>query len=210
MLDESGQVRAWNSKMRTSRKPHPIVQVVESAASELNDLLNAIGLRIALLRSQPEVSPHEEAEMARLAGLIEKATQRVQRLQAYTRAEELVALMRKSRAKKVEASGSEAPQFLGEERQRTALLITDASFDDSAIRECLERSGCSVVEAKSSADGLKMLQANADFDHIVCDSAFIAEAGWKFTAELSRAAPDSRVYVLHRPLLSDRITKAAE
>ena len=212
MLNDSVQMRVWGSDMRKPRKPHPIVQVVENAATELNDLLNAVGLRIALLRSQPDVASNE-AELARLAGLIEKASQRVQRLQAYTRAEELVAVMRRNRVKKQsETSGSriESPTFLTEERQRTALLISDESFDNSAIRECLEHSGCTVVEAKSSVDGLRMLQANSDYDHIVCDSSFLAESGWKFTTELSRAAPESRVYVLHRPKLPDRVGKLAE
>jgi PleD family two-component response regulator len=210
MLDDSAQMRVSGSDMRKSRKPHPIVLVVENAATELNDLLNAVGLRIALLRSQPDASTNE-AELARLAGLIEKASQRVQRLQAYTRAEELVAVMRRNRAKKrVETSSIENHTFLAEEPKRTALLITDESFDNSAIKECLERSGCTVVEAKSSVDGLKMLQTNSDFDHIVCDSAFLAESGWKFTTELSRAAPDSRVYVLHRPRLPDSVGKLAE
>jgi PleD family two-component response regulator len=210
MLDGGAHARVWGSGMRKSRKPHPIVLVVENAATELNDLLNAVGLRIALLRSQADASSNE-AELARLAGLIEKASQRVQRLQAYTRAEELVAVMRRNRSKKMAGTSSvDSPAFLTEEKQRTALLITDASFDNSAIRDCLERSGCSVVEAKSSVDGLRMLQANSDFDHIVCDSSFLAESGWKFTTELSRAAPDSRVYVLHRPRLPDRVGKPAE
>ena len=184
--------------MRKARKPHPIVQVVQNAASELNDLLNAVGLRIALLRHQPEIST-AEAEMVRLAGLIEKASQRVRRLEEYTRAEELVALMRPSRTRKrANRAGAANPAFLSEERPRTALLITAASADDSAIRECLERSGCRVVNAESSADGLRLLQSDTAFDHIVCDSTFLAETGWKFTAELSRAAPASRLYVIHR------------
>jgi CheY-like chemotaxis protein len=207
MREDSAQIRAAGSNMRKSRKPHPIVEVVESASSELNDLLNAIGLRIALLRPELE-APTSEAEMMRLAGLVEKATQCVQRLQAYTRAEELVAVMRRGRAKHTgEISAVNSPPFLADDRQRTALLMTHASVDDSAVRECLERSGCRVVEAKSSADGLKFLQSNPNFDHIVCDSAFLAETGWKFTAELSRAAPDSRVYVLHRPRTPDRPLK---
>ena len=210
MLDDSAQMRVWGSDMRKLRKPHPIVQVVENAATELNDLLNAVGLRIALLRSQPEASSNE-AELARLAGLIEKASQRIQRLQAYTRAEELVSVMRRNRAKKMDGTSTiESPAFLSEVKHRTALLISDAAVDNTAIRECLERSGCNVVEAKSSVDGLKILQASSDFDHIVCDSSFLAESGWKFTTELSRAAPDSRVYVLHRPKLPDRVGKLVE
>ena len=183
--------------MTKSRKPHPIVQVVQDTASELNDLLNAVGLRIALLRHQLEATA-AEAEMARLAGLIDKAAQRVRRLDDYTRAEELVALMRRGRTKrKTESADSDSSPFLSESSQ-TALLISSSFAGDSALKECLERSGCQVVAAESSADGLRLLQSNASFDHIVCDSAFLAETGWKFTAELSRAAPSSRVYILHR------------
>lgn len=208
MLDDNA-IRVSGPDMRKVRKSPPIVQVVESAATELNDLLNAVGLRIALLRSQPEGAT-SDGELARLAGLIEKASQRVQRLQAYTRAEELVAVMRRSRTKVIETSRIKSHTFLTEERQRTALLISHASYDNTPIRECLERSGCSVIEATSSVEGLRMLQANSDFDHIVCDSSFLAESGWKFTTELSRAAPDSRLYVLHRPRLPDRVSKLAE
>ena len=45
--------------MTKSRRPHPIVQVVQTAASELNDVLNAIGLRISLLQHQVEASSFE-------------------------------------------------------------------------------------------------------------------------------------------------------
>lgn len=196
--------------MGKSRKPHPIVQVVQNAAYELNDLLNAIGLRASLLQHQLEASAYA-AEMVRLAGLIEKASQRVRRLEEYTRAEELVALMRPGRAKKQSAtSGTDSPAPLSEQRPRTALLISAASVDDSSIKECLERSGYTVVVAGSSADGLRLLQSNATFDHIVCDSAFMAETGSRFTAELSRAAPASRVYVLHRPRMPYRASNPAE
>ena len=85
--------------MKKLRKPHPIVQVARTAATELNDLLNAIGLRISLLRHQLEASA-AEAEIVRLATLVEKASQRVQRLEEYARAEELVASMRPGRATK--------------------------------------------------------------------------------------------------------------
>jgi PleD family two-component response regulator len=209
MLDSSA-MRLRSSAMSKARKPHPIVQVVQNAAGELNDLLNAVGLRIALLRHQLEASAFE-AEMVRLAGLIEKASQRVRRLEDYTRAEELVALMRPGRARKrSQTAGANGSPLLSEQRPRTALLITDASVDDSPIKECLERSGCKVVVAESSADGLRLLQSNAIFDHIVCDSTFLAETGWKFTAELSRAAPAARIYVLQRPRALDRVANPAE
>ncbi len=137
--------------------------------------------------------------MIRLAGLIDQAAQHVRRLEDYTRAEELVAVMRRGRAKrKSQGADKDSSAFLSELSSHTALLISNSSSDDSAIRECLERSGCQVTVAESSADGLRLMQSNPSFDHIVCDSAFLSEPGRKFTAELSRAAPSSRVYVLHR------------
>ena len=188
--------------MTKSRRPHPIVQVVQNTASELNDVLNAISLRISLLQHQVEASAFE-AEIARLAGLIEKASQRIHRLDDYARAEELVASMRPARNRK-RSIIDRSPSLPSEPLQRTALLISDSSGEDSAIKECLERSGCTVVMAGSSDEGLSLLQSNQSFDHIVCDSTLLAESGGKFTTELSRAAPETRVYVFERPVSSER------
>lgn len=191
--------------MMKSRRQNPIVVAVQDAASELNDLLNAIGLRMSLLQHQVEASAFE-AEIARLAGLVEKATERVRLLDEYARAEALVASMRPELAKKPRRiSRAENPPVDYDRKGRTALLISDSAVENSAIKECLERSGCEVVVAESSAAGLKMLQSNQIFDHVLCDSAFITDAGWKFTAELSRAAPESRVYVLQRSVASETI-----
>lgn len=190
--------------MTKSRKPNPIVLAVHTAASELNDLLNAIGLRISLLQHLVEASAFE-AEIVRLAGLVDQATQRVRRLDDYARAEELVASMRPDGER-----GRPNPSSADSQKARTALLITDSSGENSAIKESLERSGCIVVVAESSADGLRLLQSSQNFDHILCDSAFISETGWKFTDELSRAAPESRVYVLQRPGISERIADSVD
>ena len=121
--------------------------------------------------------------MVRLAGLVEKASQRVQRLEEYARAEELVASMRPGRTKrKSDAPGTDNPAMGSEPGPPTALLITDSSVENSAIKECLEHSGCAVVVAESSADGLKLLESNDNFDHIVCDSSLFAETGEWFAA----------------------------
>jgi hypothetical protein len=190
--------------MTESRKPHPIVRVVQNAASELNDILNAIGLRISLLQHQVEASALE-GEIVRLAALVEKASQRIHRLDDYAHAEELVASMRPARARKrSRIDRTESPFLTSEPSQRTALLITNSSREDSAIKGCLERSGCTVVTAGSSDEGLTLLQSSQSFDHIVCDSTLLAESGGRFTAELSRAAPETRVYVLERPGLYER------
>jgi hypothetical protein len=198
-----GSVRSvWSSDMTKSRRPHPIVQVVQRAASELNDVLNAISLRISLLQHQVEASAFE-AEMIRLAGLIEKASQHIHRLDEYARAEELVASMRSARNRK-RSRVDRSPSLPSEPSQRTALLITDSPGEDSPIKECLERSGCTVVTVGSSDEGLSLLQSNQSFDHIVCDSTLLAESGGRFTTELSRTAPETRVYVLERPVSSER------
>jgi PleD family two-component response regulator len=188
--------------MTKSRRPHPIVQVVQSAASQLNDVLNAISLRISLLQHQVEASSFE-AEIIRLAGLIEKASQHIRRLDDYARAEELVASMRPARNRK-RSRIDRNPSLPSEMSQRTALLITDSPGEDSPIKECLERSGCTVVTVSSSDEGLSLLQSDQSFDHIVCDSTLLAESGGKFTTELSHTAPETRVYVLERPVLSER------
>jgi PleD family two-component response regulator len=195
--------------MTKFRKPNPVVVAVQDAASELNDLLNAIGLRISLLQHQVEASAFE-AEINRLAGLVEKASQRIRQLDDYARAEQLVASMRPERSRgRSNPSGADV-SMLASRKARTALLISDPSAENSAIKECLERNGCTVMVAESSAAGLRLLQSDQNFDHILCDSAFISEAGWKFTAELSRAAPESRVYVLQRPGASESIADPAD
>lgn len=192
-------------RMTNPRKLNPIVIAVENATSELNDLLNAIGLRISLLQHQVEAAAFE-AEIARLAGLVDKATKRVRLLDEYVRAEALVASMRPERAKRpAKVSRAETITDDSDRQPQTALLITDPAGENGAIKECLERSGCTVVVAGSSAAGMSLLRSNQSFDHILCDSAFITESGWKLTAELTRAAPESRVYVLQRSAMSDRL-----
>ena len=112
--------------MTKSRKLNPIVLAVETATSELNDLLNAIGLRISLLQHQVEASAFE-AEIVRLAGLVEKATQRVRLFDEYARAEALVASMRPDRrqATVLTISSVANPDTALDRKPRTALLITD-------------------------------------------------------------------------------------
>src|SRR5260370_26413744 len=120
--------------MMKSRRPNPIVVAVQDAASELNDLLNAIGLRISLLQHQVEASAFE-ADIARLADLVEKATERLRLLDEYARAEALVGSMRPEPAKKPrKISRAENPGVAADRKARTALLITDSGGENSAIK----------------------------------------------------------------------------
>jgi PleD family two-component response regulator len=203
-MSVSPAVSIGSSDSIKTRKLHPIVQVAQTAATELNDLLNAIGLRVALMRRQLEPSA-ADGEMARLAALIEKASERVQRLQDYARAEQLVASMRPGRARRRSASlsgSNTAPPC--EPAPQSALLISGAAAANCAVKEALERSGCTVVVAESADAALTLLQSGDDFDQILCDSAILADTGWKFSAELSRIAPTSRVYVLHPHRTAER------
>src|SRR5258708_24444241 len=43
------------------------------------------------------------------------------------------------------------------------------------------------------SEGLSLLHSNQNFDHVVCDSTLLAGSGGKFTTELSRTAPETRV-----------------
>ena len=60
----------------------PIVRVVSKAATDLNDVLNAVALRSALLRGRPAGSG-TDTDIWRLVGLLDRATELVRELQAY-------------------------------------------------------------------------------------------------------------------------------
>ncbi len=62
----------------------PIVRVVSKAATDLNDVLNAVALRSALLRGRPAGSG-TDSDIWRLVGLLDRATELVRELQAYVR-----------------------------------------------------------------------------------------------------------------------------
>src|SRR5271169_6815830 len=123
--------------MTKTRKPHTIVRAAQNAASELNDLLNAIGLRVSLLRHELRASANE-AEMIRLAELVNRACHRVHLLGEYARAEELVASMRPGRTRRLSKPETARHPAIGSELSSTnALFIAESSIENSAIRDCL-------------------------------------------------------------------------
>ena len=60
--------------------------VALKAATELNDILNALNLRVALLRHRSNPSSLPGGDMDRLSGLVDKAVECVRNLQDYIRA----------------------------------------------------------------------------------------------------------------------------
>jgi CheY-like chemotaxis protein len=178
-----------------SRRSPPVSLVALEAATQLNDILNALGLRVALLRYHPNPTLPSAGNIERLAGLLDKAVECVRNLQDYIRADQLVGAIR---AALIEQEIEDAVAELHpEDKPRIrVLLIGKERSDDTPIKIRLERSGCDVIVAASAADGLVALENEPKFDNIVCDSEILAATGWNFASEVSRAAPAAKVYLL--------------
>lgn len=184
----------------TQRRATPIGLVALDAAIELNDILNALGLRVALLRHQPQSEPPTTGNMERLAELVDKAVECVRNLQDYIRAEQLVGAIRTALIERELAATTGASERSQESKPRTRVLLIgkdrSEAGEDSSLKSGLERSGCDVIAVGSAADGLKALENEPEFDNIVCDSEILAENGWDFASEVSRAAPAAKIYLL--------------
>ena len=179
-----------------SRRSPPVSLVALEAATQLNDILNALGLRLALLRYHPNPTLPSAGNIERLAGLLDKAVECVRNLQDYIRADQLVAAIRVALIEQ-EIEDAGLAELHPEDRPRVrVLLIGRERSDDTPIKIGLERSGCDVIVAASAADGLIALENEPKFDNIVCDSEIFAATGWNFANEVSRAAPAAKVYLL--------------
>ena len=188
------------------RRSPPVILVALEAATQLNDILNALGLRLALLRYHPNATLPSTGNMERLAGLLDKAVECVRNLQDYIRADQLVGAIRTALIEQeIEDAVVTEPHPEDKPRMKV-LLIGEARSDGTSIKTGLERSGCDVIVALSAADGLEALENEPNFDNIVCDSEILASTGWNFAGEVSRAAPAAKVYLLqndNRSLPSD-------
>src|SRR5216684_360274 len=76
------QARSARKRADAPARNEPIFKVVSKAATDLNDVLNAVALRSALMRGRPPGSSNEN-DTWRLAGLLERASELVRELQAY-------------------------------------------------------------------------------------------------------------------------------
>jgi CheY-like chemotaxis protein len=176
--------------------------VALKAATELNDILNALNLRVALLRHRSSPSSLPKGDMERLSGLVDKAVECVRNLQDYIRAEQLVGAIRSALAEQqIEGPIDVAHANAANEPRMRVLLIgkeRPEGADGGSIKSGLERSGCQVTVAASADEGLEALEHETDFDNIVCDSEILAANGWKFAGEVSRAAPAAKVYLVQK------------
>ena len=182
-------------------RPAPVGMVALKAATELNDILNALKLRVALLRHRSNPSPlpgGDGGDLERLSGLVDKAVECVRNLQDYIHAEELVGAIRSAMSdQQIDATHSNAKH---EPRMRVLLIGKEYAEDPqgASLKSGLERSGCDVIVAASADEGLQALERETEFDNIVCDSEILAVNGWKFANEVSRAAPAAKVYLLQK------------
>ncbi len=78
----------------SQRRSPPVSLVALKAATDLNDILNALNLRVALLRHRSNSAAPTGTDMERVAGLVDKAVECDRNLQDYIRAEELVGAIR--------------------------------------------------------------------------------------------------------------------
>jgi CheY-like chemotaxis protein len=184
------------------RRPATVGMVALKAATELNDILNALNLRVALLRHRSNPSSMPSGDMERVSGLVDKAVECVRNLQDYIRAEQLVGAIRSALAEQqvdpqIDPAHSNAANV---PRMRVLLIGKERAegTDGASMKSGLERSGCDVIVAASAAEGLQALEHETDFDNIVCDSEILAANGWKFASEVSRAAPAAKVYLLQK------------
>jgi len=186
----------------TPLRPPPVGMVALKAATELNDILNALNLRVALLRHRSSPSSLPKGDMERLSGLVDKAVECVRNLQDYIRAEQLVGAIRSALAEQqIEGPIDVAHANAANEPRMRVLLIgkeRPEGADGGSIKSGLERSGCQVTVAASADEGLEALEHETDFDNIVCDSEILAANGWKFAGEVSRAAPAAKVYLVQK------------
>ena len=185
-------VAKMGSQISQRRSP-PVSLVALKAATDLNDILNALNLRVALLRHRSNSAAPTGTDMERVAGLVDKAVECVRNLQDYIRAEELVGAIRTALYEQQIEDRVRGPES---EPRMKVLLIGGERSEDASIKNGLERSGCEVTVAGSAAEGLKALENEIEFDNIVCDSEILAANGWKFAGEVSRAAPAAKVYLL--------------
>lgn len=84
-MDQGRQDRATrpgHARAGFDRRTEPIYKVVSKAATDLNDVLNAVALRSALMRGRPAGS-YSDSDDWRLAGLLDRASELVRELQSY-------------------------------------------------------------------------------------------------------------------------------
>jgi CheY-like chemotaxis protein len=202
-------VASMRAEMVRQYRTHPMVQAASAAATEINDILNAVSLRLALLRWQQD-GGRNDASIARLSNLVEHAAIQVRQLQDYARAIEVATFALRPIELPESAVVSDANTNLLRRSARTRSLNTAArvlvvSADDNlkSITGRLEDCGCTITVAESPDEALSLLDSARRFDHIVCDASIIDDTGLEFAAELCGSSRGAKVFLIAREAGSD-------
>ncbi len=205
--DEAARaVASMRAELVRQYRTHPMVQAASAAATEINDILNAVSLRLALLRWQPE-GARNDASIARLSNLVEHAAIQVRQLQDYARAVEVATFALRPIELPESAVVGDANSGLLRRSARTRslntaarVLVLSADDDRKSIIDRLERCGCSVTLAGSADEALSLLDSGRRFDHVICDSTILEDTGLAFAAELASSSGGTKVFLVARDI----------
>ena len=213
--DEAARtVASMRAELVRQYRTHPMVQAASAAATEINDILNAVALRLALLRWQEDGS-RNDASIARLSNLVEHAANQVRQLQDYARAVEMATFALRPIELPESAVVSEANTNLLRRSARTKslnaaprVLVLSGDDDCNSIVDRLERCGCTVTIAGSTDEALSLLDSGRRFDQIFCDASILEASGLEFTAALDGSS-GTKVFLIARDVdFEHQITRA--
>lgn len=201
--DEAARaIASMRAELLRQYRTHPMVQAASAAATEINDILNAVALRLALLRWQSNGS-RNDASIARLSNLVEHAAIQVRQLQDYARAIEVATFALRPIELPESAVVMENSTGLLRKSARTKSLVTASrvlvvSTDDNrkSIADYLERCGCTITVSESPDEALRLLESGQRFDQVVCDAAILEDSGLAFAAEIAGSGPSAKVFLL--------------
>jgi CheY-like chemotaxis protein len=204
--DEAARaVASMRAELVRQYRTHPMVQAASAAATEINDILNAVALRLALLRWQPD-GPRNDASITRLSNLVEHAAIQVRQLQDYARAVEVATFaLRPIELPESAVVGDTNTGLLRRSARTRSLntaarvLVVSADNDNrKSIVDRLEHCGCTMTVAESPDEALSLLDSGRRFDHVVCDATILEDTGLEFAAAIAGSGRGAKVFLIAR------------
>jgi hypothetical protein len=170
--------------------------------TEINDILNAVALRLALLQWQPN-GTRSDGDIARLTRFIEQLANLVQWLQHITRDIEedssstQTAKLGRSTDSFRSPYGTDFREIRNiRTRSGHLMLVSERPGYLDSLRNWLEHDGCHVTAVANGQDALARLAAGQLFDQIICDTSVFGGTDSDFTAEIARVAPFANIFLL--------------
>lgn len=179
-----------------------VIRTASKVATDLNDILNGVALRLALLRWQRDRS-RTDADIDRLALLIDQAAVLVQRFQEGLQTAKPDLEQRPLAEGDIAVLVSQLSQpsaqntfgKLSAKSMRVLVIQRRISSGVNAIKDALVRCGYMVTVTASARQALKLLRSCRQFEKILCDVDILAKDGRSFARDLVRAIPTARLYL---------------